>query len=65
MASEDLEYSTQVTLTSFMVLVVISSELIIHILLKFLLLKDYIDAGLEQHEGRVNIPILTELEWFL
>lgn len=63
MASEDLEYSTQDTLTSFMVLVFISSELIIHILLKFLLLKDYIfDAGLEQHEGRVNIPILTELE---
>ncbi len=23
------------------------------------------DAYLEQHEGRVNIPILTELEWFL
>lgn len=52
MVSEDLEYSTQVTLISFMVLDVISSELIIHILLKFLLLKEYSDAGLEQHEGR-------------
>ncbi len=39
MVSEDLEYSTQVTLTSFMVRVVISSELIIHILQKCLLLK--------------------------
>ncbi len=41
MVSEDLEYSTQVTLTSFMVRlrVVISSEPIIHILQKCLLLK--------------------------
>ncbi len=39
MVLEDLEYSTQVTLTSFMVRVVISSELIIHILQKCLLLK--------------------------